>query len=416
MTASRAKQFYSNPSNYYLSKAYNCDDSNISPDHAVVIIGWDDNYSVNNFNADHRPTSPGAWLVQNSYGTEVTTTSGNKVPIFDNGLMYISYEDCIIEQAIFGMINVAAVNYDNIYQYDNLGSSSIISASGTFNIYTANVFTRKSDNEYITEISFATNGSKDYVYDILLNSEDGTLSRTKLKSVKTISGTDSDYITVKLDSPIKINGSKFAVAVNYINSADGVEAPVEARINLQSDNSWKTASSNRGESFLSANEGLTWTDLKDVTISNLDNMNACIKVFTNANITLTSKTYKVENSKNIITKVPANTNVTEFKNNITTNSNIKLYDKNDKELSNSTIIATGMKLKLPEIGKIYNIVVQGDVNGDGKVSTTDLLNIKKQIVGIKTLLPIYQMAADVNYDSKLTVTDVIGTKKIISGI
>ena len=37
--------------------------------HAVTIIGWDDNYPKENFLADHQPPGDGAWLVRNSWGS-----------------------------------------------------------------------------------------------------------------------------------------------------------------------------------------------------------------------------------------------------------------------------------------------------------------------------------------------------------
>ncbi len=50
--------------------------------HQVVIIGWDDNYSRNNF-VYEKPKSNGAWLILNSWGTQW----GNK------GTAWVSYED-----------------------------------------------------------------------------------------------------------------------------------------------------------------------------------------------------------------------------------------------------------------------------------------------------------------------------------
>lgn len=50
--------------------------------HAVVIIGWDDNYSKDNFYYE-KPEKDGAWLVLNSWGSNW----GN------NGTAWVSYED-----------------------------------------------------------------------------------------------------------------------------------------------------------------------------------------------------------------------------------------------------------------------------------------------------------------------------------
>ena len=46
-----------------------------SPNHAVTIIGWDDNYPAANFLEGHQPPENGAWLVRNSWGS-----GANKFP------------------------------------------------------------------------------------------------------------------------------------------------------------------------------------------------------------------------------------------------------------------------------------------------------------------------------------------------
>ncbi len=53
--------------------------------HAVTIIGWDDNYSRENFKSSCRPQNDGAWLILNSWGADW----GN------NGTAWVSYEDVI---------------------------------------------------------------------------------------------------------------------------------------------------------------------------------------------------------------------------------------------------------------------------------------------------------------------------------
>ena len=60
--------------------------------HSVAIIGWDDNYSVNNFNEKLKPKNNGAWIIKNSWGTEITTTFDElKIILFKN------YKDKCIE-------------------------------------------------------------------------------------------------------------------------------------------------------------------------------------------------------------------------------------------------------------------------------------------------------------------------------
>ena len=76
--------------------AYNCDIAGLATSelngHAIEIVGWDDSYSADNFRSEHRPTSDGAWLCKNSWGT----TYG------DNGYFWISYEDEYLFNHRFG--------------------------------------------------------------------------------------------------------------------------------------------------------------------------------------------------------------------------------------------------------------------------------------------------------------------------
>ena len=51
--------------------------------HAVTLIGWDDNYSRDNFAAESRVKNNGAWIAKNSWGTGWG----------DGGYFYISYEN-----------------------------------------------------------------------------------------------------------------------------------------------------------------------------------------------------------------------------------------------------------------------------------------------------------------------------------
>ena len=126
--------------------------------HAVSIIGWDDNYSKDNFST--KPTNNGAWIIRNSYGKAieismeqlrknnpgledeeiVNTFSASmncnctlsedgqilSVSVGDNGIFYISYEDSYIYSDLLGIENAEdKKDYDNLYQYDNLGGGEL---------------------------------------------------------------------------------------------------------------------------------------------------------------------------------------------------------------------------------------------------------------------------------------------------
>ena len=82
----------SNGNKVCFNKTRTTDGSN----HSVVIIGWDDTYSKNNFPASNRPSTDGAYIVQNSWGKDWGT----------NGKFYVSYEDLYIEDGLTGIEGV----------------------------------------------------------------------------------------------------------------------------------------------------------------------------------------------------------------------------------------------------------------------------------------------------------------------
>ena len=86
-------------------------------------------------------------------------------------------------------------------------------------------------------------------------------------------------------------------------------------------------------------------------------------------------------------------------------------------VKNSGIIVTGDKIKieLPKETKTYEIVVYGDVNGDGKVAATDYVRIKNHIMETSILSGCYKEAADVNKDTKVAATDYVKIKNYIMG-
>jgi len=64
-------------SEYYNNKTgamYSDNEQNCPVNHGVAIIGWDDNYAIENFNEAHRPTNQGAWIIKNSWGEKLEYT------------------------------------------------------------------------------------------------------------------------------------------------------------------------------------------------------------------------------------------------------------------------------------------------------------------------------------------------------
>ncbi len=226
--------------------------------HAVTIVGWDDNYDRNNF--ARVPSGNGAFLVKNSWGPDWG----------DQGYFYVSYYDSRIggEGAVFTA--ESKTNYLRQYEYDPLGW--VVSYGlNTDSAYFANVFTSQGQED-LSAISFytvATNAQwRASVYTDVVG---GPVSRTP---VATMSGTFGlpGYHTVTLDQKVPLkSGEKFSVVV-WI-STPGYDYPVAVEYPYKGFSSQATA--HKGESYVSA-DGSSWTDIT----TTLTNTNVCLKAFT----------------------------------------------------------------------------------------------------------------------------------------
>lgn len=129
-----------------------------------------------------------------------------------------------------------------------------------------------------------------------------------------------------------------------------------------------------------------------------------------------SNQYNVNQTDNIISKITAGTTVTQLLANID-QTEVKVY-KDNVIITGSSLISTGSVIKLMN-GNItansYTIIITGDINGDGKINVSDMIQIKSQILNIKKLEGGYSKAADTNNDGKINITDFIQIKSHILG-
>lgn len=100
--------------------------------------------------------------------------------------------------------------------------------------------------------------------------------------------------------------------------------------------------------------------------------------------------------------------------NVKNNAEVTLLSSNGS-VKNNGIIATGdkVKVKVPKEEKTYEIVIYGDVNGDGKISASDYVKIKNHIMDVAYLTNVYKVASDVNKDSKTSASDYVKIKNHI---
>ena len=232
---------------YYCPNAY-------TSNHAVTIVGWDDDYSADNFATT--PDGNGAWIVRNSWGSYYGK----------EGYFYLSYYDKSIYTVGYALEAELSDNYDNNYQYDGAMLYGYMGYGGSNNKY-ANIFEAKANqdgSENIKAVSFMTGRSTNLNYTVSIytnltdetNPESGTLAAQK-SGITTYDGT----YTVNLDSPVEINeGNKFSVVVEVRN--DSGKTPYLAyERSMQSGKAgyWCTASAKENQSFIATPYGY-WDD------------------------------------------------------------------------------------------------------------------------------------------------------------
>jgi hypothetical protein len=96
---------------------------------------------------------------------------------------------------------------------------------------------------------------------------------------------------------------------------------------------------------------------------------------------------------------------------------IKVY-KGNAEVSGSSALGTGMTVKIFQDGSevnAYEVVVKGDVNGDGQVTGIDYLLIKRHVIGGYTLDGANLAACSIETSGKVTSSDYLLVKRSVLG-
>ena len=203
--------------------------------HYVSIVGWDDNYSKDNFAVT--PPGDGAFILRNSWGSSYG----------EDGYFYISYYDVSLATAFSVAYLITNDTYDRNYQYDFSGFTNAQSMNTSY----SNRFISIKD-ELISAVGTYFFNNENYTIDIYVNNQ----------LIHTQSGESAftGFNTIKLDNPIQINiGDVFEVVVTkeYF--------PFSGYFNTYLP---------EGVSFFYNKTSGKWVDLKEEDII------ACIKVYT----------------------------------------------------------------------------------------------------------------------------------------
>lgn len=230
----------------------------VNGNHAVAIIGWDDNYPKENFL--QTPPKDGAWLIRNSWGKGMGI----------DGYYWASYYDTVVgtNNAVYFAKDKGESDY--VYQYDPYGMTRTVGYNGQG--YGANVFGPVKEKQYVNGAGFYVPAANTD-YKVYVVKDYKGLDSLKNDKVEVASGTVEypGYTTVTFDKQEVQKDSKFAVVVYYTTLETYYPIPIEARERKYA----SRVNAYPGQSYTSS-DGAEWRDL---TVYN-SSANVCIKGFT----------------------------------------------------------------------------------------------------------------------------------------
>lgn len=361
----------SSSNKYYNSSTagYYCYDSNTGTNHAVTVVGWDDNYSKDNFPTE--PEGDGAWIVRNSWGSYFG----------ENGYFYLSYYDKSTKVEGYAVEAQTSDNYDNNYQYDGTGWFSYMGYSGYggTNKY-ANVFTAKANEskaENIEAVSFEDYSSAGCKYNISIytnltdvsDPESGTLECTQSGQT-----TFDGAYTIKLKNPVYVeDGTTFSVVVELISSTNNGPYMVS---DTTYNGSWFNCESAalENQSYIYRPYDRSWVDY-----GKRENKNFRIKAYTdNSDIkTVAVESVSLDKTEAVLKeKETVKLNATVLPENAD-NKNVHFTSDNDAV---ATVDDNGLVTALSSGEAVITVITE-----DGKKTAKCKITVEKEIIQLKTI-------------------------------
>lgn len=178
----------------------------------------------------------------------------------------------------------------------------------------------------------------------------------------------------------------------------------------------------RNDSELTDYKLIHITVIDTVTAEEIDLTNIIIKYATPVYFFGDDNEYEVIEDKSFLDGIAKETMAEQFLENLNPNEDIilKLFDATGSKQITDKIVGTGMLLNVLDLETYEEfyvpIAVRGDTTGDGHVTITDLVKVKKHIVDVNLLDGIYEVAGDVTDTGTITATDLVKIARDVARI
>lgn len=225
--------------------------------HAIVVVGYNDDYDFSGSKLAIKPTEKGAWIVKNSWGA----VDANNDPNGDAGYYYMSYYD---KTATFDYATVIEPDLARYSITDN--HTPLYIEKEQYNVQATPTYASKytaTENQFLKAVSFLTNSNgASYKIDVLTSAEN-----LDSKPIYTQSGTFSGdrqlsgFHTVDLDKFILVPKNNDYLVRITITGASGAKEYLNVSISNSKNYPTLNLTFKDEESFFKSSSG-EWADAK----------------------------------------------------------------------------------------------------------------------------------------------------------